>query len=247
MSNIERQDTDIEGKGALLSKEVTVFVLDLSGSMKDPMQGDQRKLDVLKTAVEKYVDARVAAGDTASELGVVVFPRKYVPTSEREDGDDLPQEIRRLCATVVIQPTTLVESVPKKVSTFAATGSSPMGDGMRLARFVLERSANALFRVVVVTDGVADDDERVKAEAKFLAELGVVIDTIGVGRKGSSVHDYDPALLREVAEIGMGTFVEANDVDALVGTFVRIEAERRALVGVGLLLLPEKGSDSAGS
>ncbi len=173
-----------------------VIVLDASGSMGDPLAGTGiRKMDAAKTALKtvlKQVPAR-------THIGLLVFSSANLkdhwayPLGARDDAAltraiDLPQPGR----------------------------DTPLGRYLKIAadRLLEERAKQfsyGTYRLLIVTDGEAQDQNLVDRYTPEVMARGITLDVIGVGMNQAhtlarKAHSYrranDPASLqRAVAEV----------------------------------------------
>jgi len=173
-----------------------VIVLDASGSMKDPLPGSNvQKMAAAKTAL-KTVLQQVPA---STRVGLLVFSARNL----RDEwvyplGPQQPEEL--LKAIDLPEP----------------QGSTPLGKYLKLGadRLLDERAKQfgyGTYRLLVVTDGEAQDQNLVDRYAPDVMSRGITLDVIGVGMRtdhtlATRVHSYrranDPeALQRAVAEV----------------------------------------------
>lgn len=173
-----------------------VIVLDASGSMKDAMPGSGgSKMAAAKSAL-KTVLGRLPA---STHIGLLVFSARNLrdpwvyPLGPRRD-DELTQAIDRL------EP----------------YGNTPLGQYIKMGadRLLQERARQfgyGSFRLLVVTDGEAQDQDLVDRYTPDVISRGITMDVIGVAMRqdhtlARKVHSYrranDPASLeRAVAEV----------------------------------------------
>lgn len=179
-----------------------VVVLDASGSMGAPFSGAREtKMSAAKSALKQVL---LQAPATA-QIGVLVFSAKNTssdwvyPLGPRDDA--------RLRAAI---------SLPE------AGMSTPLGKYMKLGADCLLRQREKQFgygsyRLLIVTDGQADDLATMESNTREILARGICIDVIGVDMADEhllarSVHAYrradDPAsLTRAVRE----TFAEISN------------------------------------
>ncbi|MEM6276533.1 MAG: vWA domain-containing protein [Pseudomonadota bacterium] len=102
-----------------------------------------------------------------------------------------------------------------------SSGSTPLTSAVRQARGLLEAEASIVrgfgtFRVIVTTDGIADDGEALNLAVADLAKTTPIqITTIGIGISGGHVLRRDD----------LGTFVDVDNVDALQSALQAAVAE----------------------
>lgn len=90
--------------------------------------------------------------------------------------------------------------------------------------------------------GLFDEDEHVsKTEAiirlakKASDELGISIDTVGIS--GPVDSSYDGEFMKRLAEVGEGEFYEVKTKEEVSTLLLKLERERRELLGKGMLML----------
>ncbi|MEM1373125.1 MAG: vWA domain-containing protein [Pseudomonadota bacterium] len=102
-----------------------------------------------------------------------------------------------------------------------SNGSTPLTNAVNQARGLLEAEASIVrgfgtFRVIVTTDGIADDGAALNLAVASLAETTPIqITTIGIGISGGRVLRRDD----------LGTFVDVENVDALQSALQAAVAE----------------------
>ena len=160
------------------ASDSVVIVLDDSGSMNEKMSGGIKRIEAAKNAIkivlrqfspETKVGLLLLNGDRAKQHWAI--PLEHL---------SVPQAIRR------------VESV-------VANGATPLGERMREAADALlkqrEQQIYGTYRLLIVTDGEAND---AKLLAQYLPDVlsrGLVVDAIGVDMKqhhslATRVHSY---------------------------------------------------------
>jgi len=226
-----------------------ILVFDVSASMA--------ATDIQPTRMEA---ARAAATDFVARqprsvrVGVVAFSDSgmavQVPSAEREAA---------LAAIGRLRPqrgTSLGQGILVALS--AITADDPAGEGFYSALTPTPRlrRGDGAVAIVLLTDGVNNQQPDPIKAAQAAADLGVRIYTVGVGSPGGatlnlegfSVHtQLDEALLREIARISEGTYFSAasqGDLQAIYDSLdlqlvVRPEQMEitSLLAGVGLLCL----------
>lgn len=178
-----------------------IIVLDTSGSMNDFMPGtDIKKMDVAQTALLTVMEK--ISPDT--QVGLIVFrsinlPDDWVYPLAPLDLPRLTQAIRSL----------------------SPGGNTPLGYYIKKAadRLLEERKKNfgyGTYRLLIVTDGEAQDQNLVDFYTPDVIARGITMDVIGVAMKAdhtlaTKVHSYrradDPealtqALIEVFAEVG---------------------------------------------
>jgi hypothetical protein len=146
------------------------FIFDGSGSMRDPLSsdcgGDQtfaRKLEGAKWAVAEFLK-KVPEDVT---LGLYVFDENHRSRSARE---------------VVPLGTNNMAAFLQAINAIEAGGGTPLAEAIRFGAEVLARQREQQlgygeFRLIVVTDGLADD---IPQAAEFATEKAIPIYAIGL-------------------------------------------------------------------
>lgn len=184
-----------------------VVVLDASGSMKDPMPGNrQTKMEVAKSALKTVLQK---VPDT-TQIGLLVFSARDLrdpwvyPLGPRDD-------VRLLRAIELLEP----------------HADTPLGRYIKMGadRLLEERGRQfgyGSYRLLVVTDGEAQDQKLVDRYAPEVMARGITLDVIGVAMSRDHTlarksHSYrranDPeALQRALAEVMAEVIRERTDV-----------------------------------
>ncbi len=175
-----------------------VIVLDASGSMNDRMSGTSiRKIEAAKSAIKEVVKNT----PPTTQIGLLVFGeyrRWEYPLGPRDD-----------------------EKLFRAIDSVSATGGTPLGEFIkkgadRLLKARKDQFGYGSYRLLVVTDGEASDQNMVQRYTPDVISRGITVDVIGVDMQqdhtlAKTVHSYrranDPASLsqaiREVfAEVG---------------------------------------------
>ncbi len=172
------------------NRRVTAIVLDDSGSMKSDMEA-------AKQAVIGALDA-MAADDRVAVVAL-------------NAGTVLP------FATVADAKADL----PALLAPIVSDGGTPLTLAIQSAQRLLEAEAAAArgfgtFRLIVTTDGAADDSEALDEEIETLAaSTPIQVTTIGIGIKGGHV----------LRRADLGSFVDVANVSALQGALEAAVAE----------------------
>ncbi|MGH7597194.1 MAG: vWA domain-containing protein [bacterium] len=160
----------IEPQGEISLVHNFYFIFDGSGSMRDKLSsdcgGDQnfsRKLDGAKWAVAEFL--KKVPRDV--NLGLYVFDEHHVSSSA--------------CLVVPLGPNN-VTAFLQAVNAIEAGGGTPLARALRSGVEILVQQRNKQlgygeFRLVVVTDGLADD---IPAAAEFATENAIPIYAIGL-------------------------------------------------------------------
>jgi hypothetical protein len=176
--------------------ETLVLVIDISSSMLEHIN-EESKIKATQHACHHLIENKVGS---KVKIGVVVY------TTE---------------AYLLASPTTDYKKLSDKIYTIHAGGGTCLDQGMRLANSVLEE-VRGLKRVIDLTDG--GTEEKPALDIAYQAKtLGIVHDTIGVGRKG----EFNEALLREIARITGGTYRYCYDLKKLRREFQNLSNEKK--------------------
>jgi len=211
----------VEGQNVLLSEECTIYALDVSGSMKETIghiDGEAlSKVAGVRKAMHAVFTSRLA-NPTADSVGIVTF------------GD---------YAKVVMEPTIIEQSHMRHLESIRSVGDTPMYDALEKSARLLA-NAKGMARIVLLSDGMPNagghHDDVLHLAEKLGKEYGIIIDTVGLGREGST-PEYDEKFLRKVAGFGSGEFYPIDSLDELVKRLVTTINERRMLLGKGVALL----------
>jgi Ca-activated chloride channel family protein len=160
----------IESQGEISLVHNFYFIFDGSGSMRDPLSSDcggdqtfKRKIEGAKWAVAEFL--KKVPQDV--NLGLYVFDEHHVSDSE--------------CQVVPLGPNN-VAAFLQAVNAIEAGGGTPLARALRSGVEILVQQRNKQlgygeFRLVVVTDGLADD---IPAAAEFANENAIPIYAIGL-------------------------------------------------------------------
>lgn len=246
--SLSKSDKLIEGKNVLFSHELTLLLLDVSWSMDDYIpnidivedEEGNLKLDVsssdnykheqgyeytkftsMKEAMKNFVKDRAlqVAEGSLDQLGVISFSDEIKLIWEPSKSN--------------------FDSLIKKIDKLQLEGSTQMHEGIMFAQSVFSRYSDGFFRMVVVSDGMPNErTASIDAAKRVYEELGVITDTIGIG------NDCDDPFMNSLAQAGGGEYVRIESHKAMLGTFKKIESERRMLLGDGVRLLEAANGDS---
>lgn len=171
-----------------------VLLVDTSGSMEGKAIDDARK-------------ASLALLDTLSardRLAVVVFDSKaetLLPSTRLEDAD--------------------LKAVRDQIARMEARGTTDMASGLRLALEEAGRhiEAEGVNRIVLLGDGVPNDDRAIASLVVEATARGISITTMGLGT------DYDETLMGRIATQSGGKFSWIED-SSKVASFFKEEVVR---------------------
>ncbi len=158
-----------------------VVVLDDSGSMRQTMRTDRRhvsRIQAARDALSKVVQG--LAPD--AQLGILLL-------NHRGRGHEW---------LVPIGPLNVSQTLAK-IATIEANGGTPLGSQMRVAADALlehrQKQIYGDFRLLVITDGEANDSNLLTAYLPDLLSRGILLDVIGVDMQANhslaaSAHSY---------------------------------------------------------
>lgn len=179
--------------------ETLVLLIDASGSMDETLGFMKSKMHATREAIDRLVAGKARSRER-DLVGVVTFGEECVLVSE---------------------PLADMQTLSRRVRGLRAFGRTAMFEGLAYTLEVLEE-ANGLRRVILLSDGcpTTTGSSLILDLAAKARDLGVVIDTIGVGG-GVRAHEvsYDEELLRGIATITGGRFSHVHEVRALEEEF----------------------------
>ncbi len=179
--------------------ETLVLLIDASGSMEEALGFLKSKMHATCEAIDRLVAGKARSRER-DLVGVVTFGEECVLVSE---------------------PLADMQTLARRVRGLRAFGRTAMFEGLAYTLEVLEE-ANGLRRVILLSDGcpTTTGSSLILDLAAKARDLGVVIDTIGVGG-GDRAHEvsYDEELLRGIATITGGRFSHVHEVRALEEEF----------------------------
>ena len=178
----------------VLSQENVVIVLDNSGSMNDRMSNGKSRMETAKSALVKVL--KQFGPDT--KLGVLLLNGAY--SQERW--------------AIPLEPLSPPQAI-RKVESLNASGGTPLGERMKDGADALlqlrEKQKYGTYRLLIVTDGEANDSRLLNAYLPDVLSRGLIVDAIGVDMKqdhslAKHVHSYrraddDAALDKALQEV----------------------------------------------
>ena len=183
-----------------------VLVVDASRSMDDAFSLRERanKFDAVKKILKKFIAKR-----RYDRIGLVVFGEyAYVASPVTFDHDLLTSMIPYLQVGMAGEKTAIY-------------------DALAMAAKLLEKSEAKSKVAILLTDGRNSAGKIPMSVAmKLLRQNGIRLYTIGVGR----AHDYDAAVLEELAKATGGRFFAASDPGMLAHIYATIDRLEPSLV-----------------
>lgn len=164
------------------------LLVDTSGSMEGRAIADARAASL----------ALVGSLAPEDRIAVVVFDSKaevLLPSTRVNDAD--------------------MKDLRKKIEAMKATGTTDMASGLKLAIDEVSRTLerDGVNRVVLVGDGVPNDDRQIVPMVTQAAAKGISITALGLG------NDYDETLMGRVAQISGGKFFYVEDSTKVASFF----------------------------
>ncbi|MEO8495423.1 MAG: vWA domain-containing protein [Planctomycetota bacterium] len=191
--------------GELLASQNVVIVLDDSGSMGEPLRSDRRtsKIDAARSALRTVLEQL----PDDSQVGVLVL-----------NGENNPW----------LTPLAPIDKaqVNSLVSRIRASGGTPLGSSMKTAADALLQARSkqryGTYKLLIVTDGEAGDEELVEQYLPDIISRGLVVDVIGVDMQqnhslATKVQTYRRAddaraLAQAISEVVLGeSSADASD------------------------------------
>jgi hypothetical protein len=183
-----------------------VVVLDASGSMEDRMKTSDGKTVTRMEAAKTVLTTALLNQPEGTNVGIVVFPyQDWV----YKLGPVEPTQLR--AAIAGIQP----------------SGGTPLGQYMKVGVDALldarKKNPYGTHRLLIVTDGEANDSYDVTTNMDLILVRGIVVNTIGVDmakdhQLAVKSHSYanaaDPNALLKSVRTALSAEITANDPDA---------------------------------
>lgn len=171
-----------------------VIVIDDSGSMDNRMKGTRlKKMELAKTAIIQVLD-QIPEG---TNVGIVTFNNGVIYKLS-------PINMNTLTATI---------------NGIGTGGGTPLGEYMKVGADILMKQREAQFgygsyRLLVVTDGKANDDRAMNKYSSEIVARGIILDAIGVDMA------QDHSLARTAT-----SYRQANDPESLKRAVTEVFAE----------------------
>ena len=222
---------NVDVKGAASSTTVTTtqpidftLVLDVSGSMADPMGRTDRtkRLKALKTAVYDFLDGAAAAnkGSQSGSEPVRVGLVKFAGNESNSVGNDMYSDGEKNYSQVVSYLTTNMSGLKTTVDQLKAGGATRADYGFQYASKVMDKArTNAKKVVIFFTDGKPTSKSDFNTSvansavtaAKKLKSAGATVYSIGIfsGANPSSIESDENQFMHAVSS----NFPEATAYD----------------------------------
>jgi Ca-activated chloride channel family protein len=170
------------------------LLVDTSGSMEGKAIADARAASL----------ALVGSLSPEDRIAVVVFDSKaevLLPSTRLDDAD--------------------AKDLKKKIAAMKATGTTDMAAGLQMAITEVTKNLqrDGVNRVVLVGDGVPNDDRQILPLVAQAAAQGISVTALGLG------NDYDETLMGRIAAQSGGRFFYVDD-SAKVASFFAEEVTR---------------------
>ena len=178
---------------------VISVVFDVSGSMYDSIDTGETKLDAAKTASKIIVDTTEKWAEKYNKenfgLGVVQFASS---------------------STTVCVPNVDYKFIKDCIDIMEDGGGTCIHYGLETAILQLDAVNSKNKIIILMTDGVGEDDYATLEQARNAASKGIKIYTVGFG------YDVEEDHLKEIAEIGGGEyrFADTQNLMGIVGSFM---------------------------
>ncbi|MDQ3856070.1 MAG: VWA domain-containing protein, partial [Chloroflexota bacterium] len=204
-------------EAAQVRPEVSLaLIVDTSGSMREPAPGADVQVVPMDPVM---VDGKTYTGtfEGSTKLDVAQeAARRLVNSSSLGPSDTVTLIQFDDDSSVVAQGqpghdrTALLEGIDRLTQ---HSGGTQMGKGLRNAVDVLRQQESASRRVLLLTDGLAVDEQDCRAAAGALAELQAPIVALGVG------EEYNEDLLTEICSTSLGRPYDLRDMTTLPQVF----------------------------
>jgi len=164
------------------------LLVDTSGSMEGKAIADARAASL----------ALIGSLAPEDRIAVVVFDSKaetLLPSTRLDDAD--------------------AKDLRKKIESMKATGTTDMADGLRMAihEVIAHLDREGVNRVVLVGDGVPNEDREILPLVAQAAAQGVSVTALGLG------DDYDETLMGRIAQQSGGRFFYVQDSSKVASFF----------------------------
>lgn len=183
-----------------------MIILDVSGSMGDPM-GNQSRMEAAKEALTKYVND-IPEG---VNVGLIVYGHQGDATEAGKEASCAGVEAIGQLGSVTSG------NIGTLLSPYQPNGWTPIGDALNLAYSQMQLTGENN-KVVLVTDGLETCDSNPVTIANTISSdpnVQLVVDVVGFGIS----LDAEREELKQIAEAGGGLYInveEAGDFDDYV-------------------------------
>ncbi|MDQ3548846.1 MAG: VWA domain-containing protein, partial [Chloroflexota bacterium] len=191
-------------------------VIDTSGSMREPAPGADVRV-VPGDPIEVDGKTYNARFEGSMKLDVAVEAARRLIESTSLGPNDRVTLIRfDDDSSIVAQGNpiqdraTLIEGI-ESLAQFS--GGTQMGKGLRNAVEALTGDTTSARKVLLLTDGLAVDEDECRAAAGALAEIGAPVVALGVG------EEYNEDLMSDVASVSLGRPYDLRDMTGLPQIF----------------------------
>ena len=176
------------------------LILDASGSM-----AQNNKFGIVKQIVENFLDKRVH-----DKIGLSIFGDfAYVAVPLTYDKKSIKRLLSRLGVGV------------------AGSQSTALYEALFLSSNLFKHSHAKKKIAILLTDGINNVNTiPLSVATKTVQKYGIKVYTVGIGNPG----DYDPNILRKIAQESGGKFFEANSVDKLQAIYDTINSLEKSKI-----------------
>ena len=191
-------------------------VIDTSGSMREPAPGAAvQAIPTDPVTVDGKTYNATFSGSTKLDVAMDAV-RRLIESPNLAANDNVMLIQFDDDASVVAQGNPARDRSALAVGVERLTdfsGGTQMGKGLRQAADQLDDDPSAARKVLLLTDGLAVDEDECRAAAGALAELRAPIVALGVG------EEYNEDLLSELCNISLGTPYDLRDMTGLPELF----------------------------
>lgn len=192
------------------------IVIDTSGSMREPAPGtDPDLIPTVPVTIDGKTYNATFRGD--SKLQVAMEAARRLAESDDLRADDALALIQFDDTSQVVESGPVGEERARFLDAIARlrefSGGTQMAPGLRNAEAELRGQGDAVKTVLLLTDGLAIDEEECRQAASALADLPARIVALGVG------EEYNEDLLAELCSVTRGRPYDFRDMTALPTIF----------------------------
>jgi Ca-activated chloride channel homolog len=191
-------------------------VVDTSGSMREPAPGADIKI-IPSKPIEMDGKRYTASFEGQTKLDVVMEAVRHLVEHPSFGPDDtlslvaFDDDARLVAEGRPGVDRTALERGIEELKQYS--GGTHMGKGLRCAVDTLKADEQTARKVLLLTDGLAVDEDECRAAAGALAELRAPVVALGVG------EEYNEDLLSEICNISLGTPYDLRDMTTLPHIF----------------------------